>query len=57
MDENGVYYSFTMPFRKWISKITEGNVDVINYDLLEDTYLKDAVKKGVVVYGNDVSSI
>ncbi len=32
-------------------------MDVINYDLLEDTYLKDAVKKGVVVYGNDVSSI
>lgn len=53
-DEDDIYYPFTLPMRKLISKVTKGHADVINYELLDDTYLMDAVREGVEVYGNDV---
>lgn len=53
-DKDGVYYPFTLPIRKVISKVTKGRADVINYELLDDTYLTEAVREGVEVYGNDV---
>ena len=34
--------------------MTKGHADVVNYELLDDTYLADAVREGVEVYGNDV---
>lgn len=53
-DSDGVYYPFTLPMRKVISKVTKGHADVVNYELLDDTYLADVVKEGIEVYGNDV---
>lgn len=54
LDKEGVFKPFTRNMRGVISKATEGNNDVVDYDYLEDTYLEDAVKKGVVVYVQDV---
>ncbi len=53
-DQDGISYPFTLPFRRAISRITEGNADVVNYELLDETYLRNAVMEGAVVYGNDV---
>lgn len=36
--------------RKVIADVTEGNSDVVNYEYLEGTLIKEAVMEGVVVY-------
>lgn len=53
-DAEGVLKPFTRNMRSVISEATEGNNDVVDYAYLADTYLEDAVEKGVVVYVQDV---
>ena len=53
-DKNGVLKAFTRNMRKIISDVTDGNSDVVNYDYLEGTLIKDAVMEGVVVYEYNV---
>ena len=40
--------------RKIVSDVTDGNSDVVNYEYLEGTLIKDAVMEGVVVYEYNV---
>lgn len=51
-DSEGVYKVFTLPVFKTISRITEGNNDVVSIGY-EGGLLKDAVKGGVTVYERD----
>lgn len=53
-DKNGVLKAFTRNMRKIISDVTDGNSDVVNYEYLEGTLIKDAVMEGVVVYEYNV---
>ena len=53
-DEDGVLRPFTGNMRKVISKTTKGRADVVNYDYLDGTDVKDAVNRGVVVYEYNV---
>lgn len=49
--ENGVLKPFTGKLRSLISSITEGNADVINYQDLDYTNVKDDVlDRGIIVY-------
>ena len=53
-DEEGVLKPFTIPMRRVISRASKGHADVINYSDLDDTWVKDAVQKGVLVYEQNV---
>ena len=53
-DNNGVLKAFTHNMRKIVSDVTDGNSDVVNYEYLEGTLIKDAVMEGVVVYEYNV---
>lgn len=53
-DEDGVLKPFTGNMRRAISRITKGKADVVNYDYLDGTVVKDAVREGVVVYEYNV---
>lgn len=53
-DADGVLKPFTGNMRRAISRITEGRADVVNYDHLDGTDIKDAVQEGVVVYEHNV---
>lgn len=53
-DENGVLKPFTCGMRKFISSITLGKADVVNYAYLDSTVLKKSVEEGVVVYEHHV---
>ncbi len=49
--EDGILKPFTCKLRSLISSITEGNADVINYQDLDDTVVKDDVlNRGIIVY-------
>lgn len=49
--EDGILKPFTCKLRSLISSITEGNADVINYQDLDDTVVKDDVlNSGIIVY-------
>lgn len=53
-DDEGVLKPFTRNMYKVITKVTKGNVDIINKEDLPDTYLTEAVQQGVVVYEQNV---
>ena len=53
-DSDGVLKPFTVNMRKAIASATNGDSDVVNFDYLDDTVVKDAVNKGVVVYEHNV---
>lgn len=53
-DVDGILKPFTQNMRKTISFVTQGNADVVNYDYLDGTVVKEAVKEGVVVYEHHV---
>lgn len=53
-DSEGVLKPFTGKMRKVISRESNGCADVVNYDYLDDTVVKNAVEEGVVVYEHDV---
>ncbi|MBR1597350.1 MAG: nucleotidyltransferase domain-containing protein [Lachnospiraceae bacterium] len=53
-DQDGVLMSFTSSMRSVISRVTRGRADVVNYEYLNDTMLRDAVEGGVVVYEHNV---
>lgn len=53
-DEEGVLKPFTRNMRKNISYISKGNADVVDFEYLDGTMIKDAVNKGVVVYEHNV---
>lgn len=53
-DEEGVLKPFTRNMRKTISSITCGKSDVVNYDYLDGTDVKNAVNNGVIVYEYNV---
>ena len=56
-DEEGVLKPFTRNMRQTISTVTRGNADVVDYEYLDDTFLKDAVEEGVIVYEHNVQPI
>ncbi len=49
-DAEGVLKPFTGHMRKCISDITQGDADVVNFQYLDSTDIKDSVEEGVVVY-------
>lgn len=53
-DEEGVLKPFTRNMRKNISYISKGNADVVDFEYLDGTLIKEAVNKGVVVYEHNV---
>ena len=54
-DSDGVLKPFTRNMYKAITAITQGNVDIINYQELDNTIVKDSVlERGVVVYEHNV---
>ena len=53
-DSDGVLMPFTGNMRKTISAVTNGQADVVNFNYLDDTFIKDAVMKGVTVYEHNV---
>ena len=53
-DKDGVLKPFTRNMRKVIADVTEGNSDLVNYEYLEGTLIKEAVMEGVVVYEYNV---
>ena len=48
--EAGILKAFTRNMWKKISHITEGNVDIVEYDYLKGTVIEEAARNGVVVY-------
>lgn len=53
--EDGILKPFTGNLRKVISSVTEGNADVINFQDLDYTVVKDDVlERGVIVYEHTV---
>ena len=53
-DEQGVLKPFTRNLRSAISSATKGRADVVNYDYLDGTDIKNFVLEGVVVYEHNV---
>jgi predicted nucleotidyltransferase len=53
-DADGILKPFTCNMGKAIALITKGNADIVNYDYLDGTVIKDAVMEGVIVYDNNV---
>ncbi len=53
-DDDGVLLPFTGNMRRVISQVTQGMADVVNYDYLDDTDIKQSVEEGVVVYEHNV---
>ncbi len=53
-DDDGVLLPFTGNMRRVISQVTKGMADVVNYDYLDDTDIKQSVEEGVVVYEHNV---
>lgn len=54
-DKDGVLKPFTVDFCSFISIITKGNADIVHYDYLDGTVIKDDIlERGVVVYDNNV---
>lgn len=53
-DEDGILKPFTKNMRSVISDVTKGRADVLNYDYLDETDVREAVEKGVIVYEHNV---
>ncbi len=53
-DDDGVLLPFTGNMRSAISSATRGMADVVNYDYLDGTDIKQSVEEGVVVYEHHV---
>ena len=53
-DDDGVYVLETNAFMKFISLKSNGNVDILSYDDIENQSIKEAVDGGIVVYEHNV---
>lgn len=53
-DEDGVYVRETLPFMKFVSVISRGNVDILSYDDINNHDIKKCIDEGIVVYEYDV---
>lgn len=50
VDSDGVFVPETFDFMNFVSMITKGHADMVHYQYLEGTLIKDAVEEGVEVY-------